>query len=34
MNIALLGCGVVGSGVKEILDASKQDVKITKILQR
>lgn len=32
MNIALLGCGVVGSGVKEILDASKQDVKITKIL--
>ncbi len=32
MKIALLGCGVVGSGVKEILDASTQDVKVTKIL--
>lgn len=32
MKIALLGCGVVGSGVKEILDASEQNVKITKIL--
>lgn len=32
MNIGLLGCGVVGSGVKEIIDSMKSDIKITKIL--
>lgn len=32
MNIGLLGCGVVGSGVKEIIDASQKDIKLSKIL--
>lgn len=32
MNIGLLGCGVVGSGVKEIIDSMNADIKITKIL--
>lgn len=32
MNIGLLGCGVVGSGVKEIIDSMKSDIKISKIL--
>ena len=35
MNIGLLGCGNVGHGVLEILDADKKhDVKVTKILVR
>ena len=35
MNIGLLGCGNVGHGVQEILDAdTKHDVKIEKILVR
>lgn len=32
MNIGLLGCGVVGSGVKEIIDSMKDDIRISKIL--
>lgn len=32
MNIGLLGCGVVGSGVKEIIDSMNDNIKITKIL--
>ncbi len=32
MNIGLLGCGVVGSGVKEIIDSSLDNIKLTKIL--
>lgn len=32
MNIGLLGCGVVGSGVKEIIDSMDNDIKISKIL--
>lgn len=32
MKIALLGCGVVGSGVKEIIDNLNKDIIISKIL--